>query len=38
MDYGIRRFAPAITSLQGELISKVPYQGRLMDKDSTSTF
>lgn len=35
MDRGMRRFAPAIASLQGDLMSKIPYQGRLMDKDST---
>lgn len=38
MDHGMRRFVPAIASLQGELMSKIPCQGRLMDKDSISTF
>lgn len=39
MDRGMRRYAPAIASVQDELISKIPpYHGRLIDKDSTSTF
>lgn len=39
VDRGMRRYAPAIASLQDELISKIPpYHGRLIDKDSTSTF
>lgn len=37
LPWTMRRFAPAIASFQGDLISKIPYQGRLIE-DSTRTF